>query len=285
MKRLNYYKLDIIKFFIFMILAVCTVLLALNAAGYPQMKPYRLHIADSTAFEELGEALFSDSRFSSPEGRLSGNKKDMFSQFRVSCKSCHMVDEKLEEKGMRGYTDFSKRTRVPYRTGDNSPYQFTHRRTQQLINIAGDNISASTVYHWDGEFNTGSEHSSLVKLIEKTFISRNMGWRSGEEEKANALRLMFILQSEGIAGGKGKEEKPSYIEQYRKSLGLTRNDFFNLSGDEILSICNEAIALYIENIKTVIEIPFDLFLIENSISNPREADEKVLNVFLKRNGD
>jgi cytochrome c peroxidase len=283
--------MDKIKILFFLTLLIPAVLIALSARSVTNPVEgssgnYTINIADSTAFEELGEALFSDIRFSSPEGKLSGSKKDQFSRFQVSCKSCHLVDEQLKEKGMRGYTDFQKRTPVPFRAGDKEPYQFTHRRTQQMINIAGDNISASPVYHWDGEFNAGNEHVSLIKLIEKTFTSRNMGWRSGEAVTANTLRLRFILESEGIiAGGEGEgeEKKLSYIEQYCNSLGMTKQQFFSLSGEEILYIANEAIAFYIENIRSDTESPFDLFLIENGIADPLKSGETVLNDLLLRN--
>lgn len=269
--------------FIFcIILPLCSFfIVSLGKASPPGLKS--LSIADSTALEDLGEALFSDTRFSSPDGKFSGLKKDWNSQFTLSCKSCHMVDEKLKEKGMRGYTDFSRRTPVPYRNGDASPLQFTHRRTQQLINIAGSNIGASDVYHWDGEFNEGNEHLSLLMLIEKTFISRNMGWRSGEEERSKTLRLKYILEGNKISAGGSAEEKPSYIEQYCKAFGISREEFFKLSGDEILSLCNEAIAFYIENIKSDVESSFDLFLRENGVEDPAGTDEEMLNRFLSSN--
>jgi cytochrome c peroxidase len=284
MKDIKHYKINFLKFFLFVIVFTGAAFIAFKVNGNPQeiTGTYRLQIADSTAFEELGEALFSDNRFSSPEGRLSGLKKDEFSQFRVSCKSCHLVDEKLKEKGMRGYTDFSARTPVPFRTGDKDPLQFTNRRTQQMINVAGNSIGASTVYHWDGEFNTGNEHTSLIKLIKATFVSRNMGWRPGEENTANTLRLRYILQDDVFAAANSEEKQPSYIDRYCASLGITKEEFFKLDGNEILSICNEAIALYIENIKSDIESPFDLFLTENGVTDPKIADENTLNEFLMK---
>ncbi len=279
MHKIKFHKYDIIKIFIFLPLFI-TAVYSLTAKG--EHSGRELIIVDSAACEELGEALFSDARFSSPDGKLSGLKQDENSRFTVSCKSCHMVDEKLKEKGMRGYTDFSKRTAIPYRNGDAEPLQFTHRRTQQLINIAGQNIGSSPVYHWDGEFDMKSSRSSLIKLIEKTFTSRNMGWRSGEEEKSSAMRLRYILEESYNAAGNSGEEKPSYIEQYSKVFGLTRNDFFKLSGEEILDLCNLAIAFYIENISSDIESPFDIFLKENGIEDPLSADEKILEEFLSK---
>jgi cytochrome c peroxidase len=237
-------------------------------------------IVDSAAFEELGELLFSDARFSSPDGKLSGYDKDKFSQFRISCKSCHMVDEKLKEKGMRGYTDFERRSPVPYRDGDKELKLFTNRRTQQLINTTGRGLGAASMYHWDGEFNEKNEHASLVKLIETTFISRNMGWRPGEENKANLLRLKTILDLDGFSAGENNSERISYFEMYCKSLGLTKTEFFELGEETILNICNEAIAFYIENIKSDIKSAYDFFLLENGIS-PETADENQVNEILK----
>jgi cytochrome c peroxidase len=241
-----------------------------------------LAIDDSAACEELGERLFSDVRFSSPDGRISGFKQDEYSQFRLSCKSCHLVDEKLKEKGMRGYTDFSKRTQIPFRKGDEKPTRFTNRRTQQLINIAGNNISSASSYHWDGEFDRGDSRASLLALINKTFSSVNMGWREGEEKKSSALRLKYIIEEDNYAAGNSGNENPSYIEQYCRAFGLTRGEFFQLSGEEILSLCNLSIAFYIENIKSDIESSFDIFLKENGISNPGSADEKILEELISR---
>ncbi len=280
----KHFKYDIIKILVFVFLFTFTLVYSLSSGKNPDpnRKTGILTITDSTACEELGEALFSDIRFSSPDGKVSGMKKDENSRFQISCKSCHMVDEKLKEKGMRGYTDFKKRTPVPYRMGDENPYPFTHRRTQQMINVAGDNISSTSKYHWDGEFDHGNEHDALLELIERTFVSRNMGWRESEEEKANAIRLRFILDESKTAAGNNEEQKPTYIEYCCKSFGMTRDEFFKLSGEEILHLCNEAIALYVENIKSDVDSPFDIFLKENGIRNPKEADINVLKEFLKK---
>ena len=282
--RLNHIKYELLKPFVVIFLSIFLIIYSFsvgNSANSHREK-VELKIVDSTACEELGEVLFSDIRFSSPEGKLSGLKKDQNSQFQLSCKSCHMVDEKLNEKGMRGYTDFSKRTPVPFRNGDENPYQFTHRRTQQMINVAGKNISSTSAYHWDGEFESENEHDALLKLIAKTFVSRNMGWRDGEEGKANTLRLRFILDESKTAAGNDEEPKPTYIEYYCKAFGLTKPEFFKLSGEEILHLCNEAIAIYVENIKSDIDSPYDIFLKENGVENPNETDINFLKEFLKK---
>lgn len=277
------YSYKHLLFFVFIHSILITFLFAIASAGGKEpVENAKFQIADSNAFEELGEALFSDLRFSSPEGKLSGSKKDEHSQFRISCKSCHLVDESIKDKGMRGYTDFSKRTPVPYRTGDTETYPLTHRRTQQLINIAGGKFGPAASYHWDGEFSEGNEHASLIKLIEATFVSRNMGWRPGEENTANSLRLKYLLEEDLFAAGSNGNVQPSYIDRYCISLEITREQFFLLEGHEILSICNEAIAFYLKNINSDIESSFDLFLIQNGIQDPKTADENLLNDLLKR---
>lgn len=274
------------QFLLLLIGAAAALAAGFNDAGTTAAKSsardFQFFVADSTAFEELGEALFSDNRFSSPDGKSSGLPKDEYSQFRLSCKSCHMVDEELSSLGMRGYTDFAGRSPVPYRKGDADPHPRTHRRTQQMINIAGENISSAPSYHWDGEFSAGNEHSSLLKLIDATFVSRNMGWRKGEEQKANSLRLKYILEEAPSSSAAGSEkEDPSYIERYCLSFGLSRDEFFRLSGGEILTMGTEAIAYYIEKINSDIESPFDLFLQENGVPNPKTADEDIIRKLLK----
>ncbi len=284
MKLFKSIKYELIKALLFLFIFIFIIVYAFSIGGSANLHFERIvfKIVDSAACEELGEALFSDIRFSSPEGKISGLKKDQNSQFQLSCKSCHMVDEKLREKGMRGYTDFSKRTHIPFRNGDDNPYQFTQRRTQQMINVAGKNISSTSAYHWDGEFSSENEHDALLGLIMKTFVSRNMGWRDGEEEKANTLRLRFILDESKTAAGNDEEPKPTYIEYYCKAFGLTKQEFFKLSGEEILYLCNEAIAIYVENIKSDIDSPYDIFLKENGLENPNKADINFLKEFLKK---
>ena len=129
-----------------------------------------------------------------------------------------------------------------------------------MINISGTGIASSPIYHWDGEFQTGNEHEALLTLIKTTFVSRNMGWREGEEETANAIefQVYLLLEEEKAASNtgeqkdesKGEEPKPTYIEYYFKSFGLTREEFFfKYCSGKILYLCNEAIALYIENME------------------------------------
>jgi cytochrome c peroxidase len=182
---------------------------------------------------------------------------------------------------MRGYTDFTLRSPVPYRDGDSQPLQFTHRRTQQLINAAGNGFGAFSSYHSDGEFTGKSEHENLIKLINTTFVSRNMGWRPGEEELAASLRLRFILE-DNIPAGSRENTNPSYIEQFCRSYGMEKREFLQLDGNKILELSAEAVAYYIEQIRSDIDSPFDRFLEANDIADHKIADENTLRSLLQK---
>lgn len=171
----------------------------------------------------MGERLFNDFRFSEyfhlrSQGNVNYELKvgapeldsmDMygtnvpspFAGGAMSCASCHMVDQAFENsEGMRGYNDFSNRTKVPQRDGDKTIR--TLRNTPTLVGI-GSPYARNRLSHWDGEF---FDHSETVL---GNFTGRNMGWLKGEEKMALANIVNIIKNDKGL-GDLAREFGGSY---------------------------------------------------------------------------
>src|SRR5437660_2120484 len=106
----------------------------------------------------LGERLFKDERFSTPNGDLP-----------ASCSHCHQFDE--DPAGLRAYNDSLNRSWISSRAQDrrrlalrNSPTIFDTKEMSRL--------------HYDGEF------ASLEDLVKGTLSGRVLGWLPGEEVQA-----------------------------------------------------------------------------------------------------
>lgn len=172
-------------------------------------------MANSESLEALGERMFNDIRFSqyfkkvsrgnvnynfngedgSPELEtivIRGQEHDSpFSGQASSCASCHMVDQAfdLSPGGMRGYNDFSSRTKVPLR-GDSNTH--TLRNTPTLVGI-GSKYAQNRFSHFDGEFH---DHSQTVL---GNFSGRNMGWLKKEKKVALKNIVNIIKEDNGLS--------------------------------------------------------------------------------------
>ena len=123
-----------------------------------------------------------------------------------SCRTCHMVDEHLNQKelGMRTYSDFASRSPLSAR-GDMQTV--TVRNSPVLVSIAveKDNL----LFHSDGEF------ASLQELIIATLTQRNFGWLPSEKN----------LATEHICN----------VIKYDDGTGKLANEFGGLSYKEVLA--------------------------------------------------
>src|SRR6266508_672815 len=113
---------------------------------------------ERAALISLGERLFKDDRFSTPEGDLP-----------ASCSNCHMFDQ--DPQGMRAYADFLNRSWVSSRAQDRR--RLGLRNSPTIFDVA----EAPRLHH-DGEF------GSLEELVKGTISGRPMGWLPGEEARA-----------------------------------------------------------------------------------------------------
>lgn len=92
----------------------------------------------------------------------------------ISCASCHFVDQNknVRELGVRAYTDYSRRSRIPDR-GDGMD-----RTVRNSPVMVGSAIKDGLFLHHDGEFTRPED------LIHDSYLGRNMGWLPDEDETA-----------------------------------------------------------------------------------------------------
>src|SRR5438128_7232630 len=134
----------------------------------------------------LGERLFRDDRFSTPQGDLP-----------ASCSHCHLYDE--DPQGRRAYADFFNRSWVSYRLQDPRRLEL---RNSPTIYDAGE----MPRLHFDGEF------TSLEELVKGTLAGRPMGWLPGERDRAFAQIQAVLLRDKG----EGRGADGSYRDQFKQ---------------------------------------------------------------------
>lgn len=196
--------------------------------------------ADDPPNVVLGERLFSDERFVHPS-----------SPIRMSCRSCHMVDE--NRQGIRAYTDFLSRSWVPYRAEDRAVVAL--RNSPTLLNV-GD----MERLHHDGEFRT------LTDLVVGTLQGRNMGWMKGEEEQALAYVTDTVLNDAGDGSG----PHSAYVERFRSVYGI---DLRGLSRADVLAAVARAIGDYLLSLESERDAPYDEFIAANGLPSGPAAGE------------
>src|SRR5262245_54036717 len=122
--------------------------LARSALGQAQQNQAQQN-QERSALISLGERLFKDDRFSTPDGDLP-----------ASCSNCHMFDQ--DPQGLRAYADFLNRSWVSSRTQDRR--RLGLRNSPTIFDVA----EAPRLHH-DGEF------VSLEELVKGTISGRPMG--------------------------------------------------------------------------------------------------------------
>jgi cytochrome c peroxidase len=190
-----------------------------------------------------------------------------------SCRSCHLVDEHLEqsELGMRSYSDFASRSPLP--TRDDGKH-VTVRNSPALVDASLPRHNF--LLHFDGEF------FSLAHLVRETLAGRNLGWLPGEKHIAiehickivredngmSALAKEFggLSYAEAFAGSKanGKTIESAYLIPQELQI-----DVRNASCEKVFEATAKLIAIYTESLvfaeDELIISPYDLFLQINSL--------------------
>ncbi|MBT8123505.1 MAG: hypothetical protein KJO81_01630 [Gammaproteobacteria bacterium] len=200
-----------------------------------------------------------------------------------SCRSCHLVDEHLEqsELGMRSYSDFASRSPLP--TRDDGKV-VTVRNSPALVDASLPR--RDFLLHFDGEFH------SLEHLVRDTITGRNLGWLPGEKDIAiehickvvredngnNELAKEFgeLSYTDAYAGSKANGDSIEDAFLIPKEL---RIDVHKVSCDKVFEATANFIAIYAEDLVFAedesIFSPYDLFLKLNDL--PSHADKNESN--------
>lgn len=207
--------------------------------------------------------------------------KGPFAGQSINCRTCHLVDEHLDqnELGMRAYSDFASRTPIPKRQ-DN---QLTVvRNTPNLVDATLPR--KNFLLHFDGEF------SSLAQLIKDTLAGRNFGWIPGEKQLAITHVCRIIKEDDGMGELASEFGGLSYIEMFSGALQkgkIVDKDFLlpekfridvkTSSCDEIYNAVVMLLAAYTEDLVFAqdedIFSPYDVFLdINNLPTKPTENE-------------
>lgn len=196
-----------------------------------------------------------------------------------NCRTCHLVDEHLEqsELGMRSYSDFASRSPLPTR---DDGMLTTVRNSPALVDASIPRTNF--MLHHDGEFAT------LDALVRDTLTNRNMGWLPGEKDQAVQHICKVVREDDGknelaeefgglpyTAALSGKTESGDDVtDEYLIQKNL-RIDIENANCETLFSATANLIAIYIDDLRFAedesIISPYDLFLKINQL--PSEADE------------
>ncbi len=196
----------------------------------PQQKPGR------SAVVRLGERLFKDDGFSTPNGDLP-----------ASCSDCHLFDQ--DPQGLRAFTDFLNRSWVSSRPQDRR--RLGLRNSPTIFDVA-----EMPRLHHDGEF------GSLEELVRGTISGRPMGWLPGEEAQAFERARAIVVNDSGAG---------SYRSQFKIAFNV---DLEKLSRDETVNLIAKAVSDFIRTLKTRKDAPYDKFIEANGLeSKPAPGED------------
>src|SRR5215470_3555154 len=191
---------------------------------------------ERSALISLGERLFKDDRFSTPEGDLP-----------ASCSNCHMFDQ--DPQGLRAYADFLNRSWVSSRAQDRR--RLGLRNSPTIFDLA-----EAPRLHLDGEF------GSLEELVRGTISGRSMGWLPGEEARAFERARGVIMNDGG---------SDAYRNQFKAAFDV---EVEKLSRDEVVDLIARAVSGFIRTLKTRKNSPYDKFIEANRLeSNPAHGED------------
>jgi len=188
----------------------------------------------------LGDRLFRDDRFSTPDGDLP-----------ASCSHCHLYDE--DPQGMRAYADFFNRSWVSFRLQDQRRLEL--RNSPSILDAA-----QMSRLHYDGEF------ASLEDLVKGTLLGRPMGWLKGEERKALGHLRTVLLDD----AGEGARAEGTYRDQFRRAFGVNLDA---LSSDQMADLVGRAISDFLRTLTTRKDSAYDRFIELNGLESRPEPGE------------
>lgn len=202
-----------------------------------------------------------------------------------SCRTCHMVDEHLDQKelGMRTYSDFASRSPLSERTDKQI---VTVRNSPVLVSTSVD--KEDLLFHSDGEF------ASLQELIIATLTQRNFGWLPHEKHLATEHICNVIRNDDGKGelandfGGisykevlAGASSKGSELPAEYMIAKKYRIDVLKSSCNEILTSIAILLEEYIDDLQfskdSSVLSPYDTFLTINKLPlapNKNESDQE-----------
>ena len=198
-----------------------------------------------------------------------------------SCRSCHLVDEHLEqsELGMRSYADFASRSPLPTRDDDK---HITVRNSPALVDASLPR--RDFLLHFDGEFH------SLEHLVRGTMTGRNLGWLPSEKDIAIEHICKVVREDNGNSELAKEFGELSYTQAFSGSQANgdaiedaflipedLRIDVQQASCDKVFEATANLIAIYIEDLvfaedESIIS-PYDLFLKINSLPSHADGNE------------
>jgi len=191
---------------------------------------------ERSALIRLGERLFKDDRFSTPDGDLP-----------ASCSNCHLFDQ--DPQGLRAYADFLNRSWVSSRAQDRR--RLGLRNSPTIFDVA----EAPRLHH-DGEF------GSLEELVKGTISGRPMGWMPGEESRAFERARGVILNDDG---------SEAYRDQFKATFNV---EIEKLNRDEVVNLMARAVSGFIRTLKTRKDSPYDKFIEANRLeSKPAPGED------------
>ena len=190
-----------------------------------------------------------------------------------NCRTCHLVDEHVEQKelGMRAYNDFASRSPLPERDDGQS---VTVRNSPVLVGSLAPRDPF--LLHLDGEF------ASAREVIIATLTGRNLGWLPDEGDLAARHACEVIREDDGTGalaeefGGLAYFEVFSGISASGEALpeehriaAMLRMNVFESSCGEILVGVTRLIEHYLADLKFSKEAdilsPYDRFLSINGL--------------------
>lgn len=223
-------KRAILTLFAILVLADATGWFLRSAFGAQQRKQ------EKSVVVRLGERLFNDNRFSTPQGDLP-----------ASCTDCHLFDQ--DPQGLRAFTDFLNRSWVSSRAQDRR--RLGLRNSPTIFDVA----EAPRLHH-DGEF------GSLEDLVRGTISGRVMGWLPGEEEQAFDRARAIVLNDSGAE---------SYRNQFKAAFNV---EVEKLSRDEVIGLISKAVAEFMRTLNTRKDSPYDKFIEVNGLdSKPAPGED------------
>ncbi|GJL77967.1 MAG: hypothetical protein NPINA01_09560 [Nitrospinaceae bacterium] len=215
-----------------------------------------------------------------PLGILPPNSPGPFAGFSMNCRACHFVDGLLDgdveagpfpASGMRTYTDFSRRSRVPAREDG---LLTAPRNSPPLVGS-----SLFSLNHFDAEFAT------MADLVKATLTGRNYGWLPTEAAPAIAHVASIIRADDGsnpFAGGDFVGE-PYTTALGNPALGALGLDVTTATDEEIFDAVANLIAAYVDDLGFSQDddgnfnlSPYDAFLAKNGLDRQPAPGESFL---------
>lgn len=175
----------------------------------------------------------------------------------MNCATCHLVDEALDQEGMRTYADFAFKSFVPARVEDREAE--TPRNSPTLVGV----MQSGKFLHFDGEFSRAED------LVIAGWTGRNNGWLASEHAQAFAHIARILRDDDGSFA----EDGVAYRDLFSPAGGLPAEYqvSFSAPDSEIIEAAARLVKAYMASLEFTRTSPFDVFLEENGL--PKEPAE------------